>query len=152
MVEMSDLAGAEFTFAKQEHREFRAGVDEIHTVADSIGSRAPADSLAALWRVRNWFNTVVDPHAAWEDTVLYPEIDRLTHTEWATKLMRYEHLQIEQAAEKLDADLELMKGPMTHDQVCEIRGHLLSLESMLRAHMEREEKFLLPLLADGTYS
>ena len=108
--------------------------------------------IAGLRRISAWFTRTIQPHAAWEDAVAYPEIERMTHTDWSTKMMRFEHYQIQRAAAKLETDARLLQGSVSHDKLCEIRGHLLSLESMLRAHMEREEKFLLPLLADGTYS
>lgn len=148
MVEIFDKATAEFSFAVNEHREMREGVDKIHEAANLIGRVSAPNTATALWRVREWIATVLVPHAAWEDAVLYPEIVRRTGTEWSTKLMRYEHEQIERAALKLDADIELARGTLTHEAVCEIRGHLLALEALLRAHMEREEHFLLPVLAE----
>lgn len=148
MVEMSDIAGAEFTYAMHEHRELRAGVEEIHTVASAIGWGTTKDAMAAVWRIRSWFSGVFVPHAAWEDAVVYPEIERTTNTDWSTKLMRFEHYQIERAATKLDADADVLRGALTHDQTSEIRGHLFGLEALLRAHLEREELFLLPLLAE----
>jgi hypothetical protein len=146
MVEMSDVVGAEYTFAKHEHAELKASLDEIHAAAAAIGRTSPERASGAVRRIRNWLATVLVPHAAWEDAIVYPEIEERIGTDWATKLMRYEHFQIERAAAKLDGDLELLQGGLTHEQLCEIRGHLLGLEMLLRAHVEREELFLLPVL------
>jgi iron-sulfur cluster repair protein YtfE (RIC family) len=147
MVEMADVVGAEYSFAKNEHAELRTGLDRIHVVADTVGRFAATDSAAAVRGVREWLAVVLMPHAAWEDSIVYPEVERVTGTEWATKLMRFEHYQIERSAGVLDRDIEiLLTGTLNHQQLCDIRGHLLGLEALLRAHIEREERFLLPML------
>jgi len=148
MVEMADIVGAEYSFAKHEHRELRGGLDDIHDAATVLGWSSNQQAAAAIGRVRNWIQTVLVPHAAWEDAVVYPEIERRTHTEWSVKQARYEHFQIERAASKLADDVDLLRGPVNHQEACEIRGHLLALEALLRAHVEREEMFLLPVLGD----
>jgi hemerythrin-like domain-containing protein len=148
MVEMADVVGAEFTFAKHEHAELKAGVDEIHETANSLGWTTNAQAAGRIGHLRNWIQTVLVPHAAWEDAVIYPEIERRTHTDWSVKTARYDHYQIERAASKLTGDIEVLGGPVTHEQACEVRGDLLALEALLRAHIEREELFLLPVLED----
>ena len=100
MVEMADIVGAEYSFAKHEHRELRGGLDDIHDAATVLGWSSNQQAAAAIGRVRNWIQTVLVPHAAWEDAVVYPEIERRTHTEWSVKQARYEHFQIERAAVK----------------------------------------------------
>jgi len=149
MVELADVIGAESSFARHEHSEFGPDLDEIHAVADAVGRLAATDAAHAVLGVRGWFATVLMPHATWEDAVIYPEIDRVTGTKWATKLMRFEHHQIERTAQLLDGDIELLReGMLTHAQLCEIRAHLLGLETLLRAHIEREELFLLPVIQE----
>lgn len=147
MVEMADVAGAEYSFTKHEHTELRAALDSIHIAAGKIGRSSPAESVEAVRRIRNWLAAVEGPHAAWEDAIVYPEVERVTGTEWSTKLMRFEHYQIERAAHKLDQDIDALRAPLEHDQACEIRAHLLGIEMLLRAHIEREELFLLPLIS-----
>jgi hemerythrin-like domain-containing protein len=146
MVDMAAVAGADYSFVRQEHRELLVGVEEIRAAADGFGWTDNRATRARIRRIRDWLSAVLSPHAQWEDAVLYPEVDARTGTEWSTKLMRYEHDQIRRLAAKLDADLELLRGPLAHDQVCSIRGHLIAIETLLRAHMEREERFLFPLL------
>ena len=146
MVEMADVVGAELSFARNEHYELRAGVDAIHDTANELGWTSNQQTAAAIGRVRNWVQTVLVPHAAWEDAVVYPEIERRTQTEWSVKQARYEHYQIERAAGQLTADIDVLHGPVTHEQACEIRSHLIALETLLRSHMEREELFLLPVI------
>jgi hemerythrin-like domain-containing protein len=64
--------------------------------------------------------------------------------------MRFEHHQISHAASRLEADREALRHEPNHDQACELVSHLVALETLLRAHVEREERFLLPLLDEAS--
>lgn len=140
---------AERSFAEHEHRDLRPGVERIHEVARAVGTIAAPDLAIVLLDVLDWVDQVVEPHAAWEDAWLYPEIDRRAGTPWATKMPRYEHHQIRAAASRLELDRETLRHEPDHDQACELRGHLVALETLLRAHVEREERFLFPLLDEA---
>jgi hemerythrin-like domain-containing protein len=81
---------------------------------------------------------------------LYPEVDRRAGTPWATKLMSFEHRQIRDATHELAAARTALRESGSSAAVIEVRGRLFALEAILRAHLAREERFLLPLLeADG---
>jgi hemerythrin-like domain-containing protein len=137
---------AERAFIDHEHRDLRPGIDRIHDVARAVGTIAAPDLSIVLLDVLDWVDRVVEPHAAWEDSWLYPEFDRLAGTAWATRVMRFEHHQIRRAASLLEVDREALRHEPNHDQACELVGHLMALETLLRAHVEREERFLVPLL------
>jgi iron-sulfur cluster repair protein YtfE (RIC family) len=147
MVRAAKTTSPDAAFARYEHRQLKAELDEIHTTADAVGRLAPAEVVRAVSRVREWLATTLGPHVAWEDVVVYPEIDRVAASELATRLMHLEHLQIRRMGVVLESDIETLRtGAMTHEHVCEIRAHLLGLETMLRAHIEKEETLLLPYL------
>jgi hemerythrin-like domain-containing protein len=146
MAEFLGGTTAEHEFAEQEHRDLAPALDRIHAVARTVGSIAPSDRSSALLDIVKWVQTVLQPHAAWEDAWLYPEIARRAGSPWATKLMTFEHLQIFEVARQLEADLDLLGRGPSRDEMIEPRGHLFALEALLRAHIEREERFLIPLL------
>jgi hemerythrin-like domain-containing protein len=149
MTEFPRGASAERTFAQHEHHDLAPGIERLHAVAGAVGSIRSADLSLALLDVMDWVESVLEPHAAWEDAWLYPAIDERTGTPWATKLMAFEHRQIRTIAAQLHADRDVLhKGP-SHDGAVELRAHLFGLEALLRAHIEREERFLLPLLEDA---
>lgn len=137
---------AEHAFVENEHRELAWGVDEIHGLGTRIGTIATHDLTYELLQVLTWIEKVLEPHAAWEETVVYDEIDQRAGTTWATKLMRYEHRQIRLLAHRLELDRETLRVETTHDELVELRGRLFALEALIRAHLEREELFLIPLL------
>ena len=143
---------AERTFVDHEHRDLRPGIDRIHDVARAVGAIAAPDLSIVLLDVLDWIDGVVEPHAAWEDGWLYPEIDRRSGTPWTTRMMRYEHQQIRAAASRLEGDREALRHEPNHDQACEIVSHLIALETLLRSHVEREERFLFPLLDEAGVS
>jgi Hemerythrin HHE cation binding domain len=90
----------------------------------------------------------LEPHIAWEDGWLYPEIEAWLGTPWATRAARFDHQQIRQMAEYLSQDQARLTAHAPGDQQAETRCHLFSLEALVRAHLEREERFLIPLLID----
>lgn len=146
MTGFTGVAEAERTFAEHEHRELAAGIADLETVAGMAGQSAHEHLSAELRRVHQWYQIVLRPHAGWEEYVLYPEIDARAQTEWATRLMRYEHVQIARIAALIEHDINVAMAEPTHERVCAIRGHLYSLAALLRAHLEREDMFLMPVL------
>jgi hemerythrin-like domain-containing protein len=146
---MAELRGgttAEHAFAEHEHRDLAPGIDRIHDVARAVGSIAPSDWSSAVLEVIDWVDTVLRPHAAWEDAWLYPEIARRPGSPGATTLMTFEHHQILEVARKLEADRTLLRREPGRDEVVELQGDLFALEALLSAHLEREKRFLIPLL------
>jgi iron-sulfur cluster repair protein YtfE (RIC family) len=137
---------AERSFVDHEHRDLRPGIERIHEVARAVGTIAAPDLSIVLLDVLDWIDQVVEPHAAWEDGWLYPELDQRAGTPWATKSARFEHHQIREAASRLEVDRDLLRHEPNHDQACELVCHLTTLEALLRSHIEREERFLFPLL------
>ena len=140
---------AERSFVDHEHRDLRPGIERIHEVARAVGTIAAPDLSIVLLDVLDWVDQVVEPHAAWEDGWLYPEFDRRAGTPWATKSARFEHHQIREAASRLEVDRDLLRHEPNHDQACDLVCHLVALETLLRSHVEREERFLIPLLDEA---
>lgn len=149
MTPSTRILNAERSFVEHEHRDLRPGIDRIHDVARAVGTMAAPDLSIVLLDVLDWVDRIVEPHAAWEDTWLYPEFDRRAGTPWATRLMRFEHHQIRTAASRLETDRETLRHEPNHDQACELVQHLAALETLLRSHVEREERFLFPLLDEA---
>jgi hemerythrin-like domain-containing protein len=140
---------AEHAFIDHEHRDLRPGLDRIHDVARAVGTVAAPDLSIVLLDILDWVDKVVEPHCAWEDSWLYPQFDRRAGTPWATRMMRFEHHQIRAAASRVEGDRETLRHEPNHDQACELVGHLIALETLIRSHVEREERFLIPLLDEA---
>jgi hemerythrin-like domain-containing protein len=85
---------------------------------------------------------------AWEEAMLYPEIDLRAGTPWATRVSRFDHQQMRELAAKLRAGQHELGHRTASDPQADVRCRLFALEALLRAHVEREERFLIPLLGD----
>jgi hypothetical protein len=139
---------ADWAFEEHEHRDLVRGINRIHDVACEIGRRPTPELSVHLLDVLRWLDGVLEPHIAWEEAWLYPEIESRTGTPWATRAARFDHLQVREMAARLRADQPLLSSREAGDREAETRCHLFGLEALLRAHIEREERFLIPLLAD----
>lgn len=149
MADMADTRQAVWAFTEHEHRELIRGINHIHDVACDIGGWATPELSLRVRDVLAWVDHHLEPHIAWEESWLYPEIDIRTGTPWATRMARFDHRQIRDAATRLRADQELLDRDRMRERLIELRCHLFGLEALLRAHIEREERYLIPLLADA---
>lgn len=146
---MTDIARSlapERAFAGLEHRDLAPGLARIRSLAARVGRRAAPELAHDLHGVVRWFGEVVGPHMAWEEAWLYPELDRLAGTPWATRVPRFEHGILSDMVARLDRDETLVAHQPTPEQAAELAAHLLALEALLRAHIQVEERILLPLL------
>ncbi len=151
MVDKAGVPGAVWSFTEHEHRELTRGINHIHDVACGIGDWVPADLSVRILDILGWLDRELEPHIAWEEAWLYPEIDARTGTPWATRAARFDHQQIRVVETRLRTDQQLFHEDPTHERLPELRCHMFSLEALLRAHIDREERFLIPLLADDAW-
>jgi iron-sulfur cluster repair protein YtfE (RIC family) len=134
------------TTVEHDHEELVAALDGIHKAAEELAG-LPADRKAnSIAKVLSWVDETLKPHLAWEESWLCPEIDTLAQTTWVTRLVRFDHRQIADQANRVKAHQWLDHGP-SREAEAELFGDLLGLETLLRADLEREEQFLIPLLA-----
>ncbi len=146
MTDLLTVTNADHAFVEHEHSELAAGLERIHELGGRVGSVAPQDLADGLLHVLDWFDKVLVPHAVWEEHTLYDRIDERAGTAWTTKLMRFEHTQIRRLATDLATDRQRLLATPTHNLLTELRSHVFGLEALIRAHIEREEAFLFPLL------
>jgi hypothetical protein len=152
MATAADGAQAVWVFAEHEHRDLIRGINRIHDVACEVGGRATPAMSHDFLDILTWLDHVLEPHIAWEEGWLYPEIDARTGTPWATRAARFDHQQVREKIRKLRGDHETLGHREPEQRHGEMRYHLFGLEAILRAHIEREERFLIPLLADASPS
>ncbi|GEM_PF-1473923 len=148
MVDRADPTGAVWAFTEHEHRELVHGIDRIHDLACQIGAWISPDLSARVTDVLDWLDRELGAHIAWEEAWLYPEIDVRAGTPWATRSARFDHGQIRDMVVRLRGDDRLLLGAGARERVPELRCHLFALEALLRAHIDREERYLIPLLAE----
>ena len=148
MAEIATNPNAVWTFIEHEHRELTRGLNRIHDVACEINGWVPPELSTHVIGILDWVRIALEPHIAWEESWLYPELDARTGTPWATRSARFDHQQIRDMVARIQADEDELIGKAARDRLTELRCHLFSLEALLRSHIEREERFLIPLLAE----
>jgi hemerythrin-like domain-containing protein len=148
MGEMTEAPRAVWAFAEHEHRDMRRGIERIHDVACEIQGWVAPELSTHLLGTLDWLDGVLEPHIAWEEGVLYPEIDARTGTPWATRLVRFDHQQIREMIRRIREDRTRLRGEDPSASLPELRCHLFSLEALLRSHIEREERFLIPIIGE----
>ena len=137
-------------FVEQEHREIARGIDRIGDVAERATSLHSVDLQSSLRELVAWLESSLEPHDAWEEAWLYPRLERLAGSPWLARLLRFEHDQIARAIARLASDGECLRREPTSERLAGLRAHLYGLDALIRAHLEREEHFLFPILDDPT--
>src|SRR5690606_38478822 len=117
--------------------------------ARCVGHMAGSGTVLQVRDVLSWFERQLEPHLAWEESWLYPGIDRIAGTPWAARAMRLDHAQIRAGMQQLRDDEVAAVHEHTRATDEQIRCRLCALEAMIRSHVEREERLLLPLLGEG---
>jgi len=133
------------TFAAHEHEELAAGIGRIHALSEELSTMPVDQRAASIRRVLHWIDADLKPHMAWEECWLFPLIDARSHAPSATRLVRSDHQQIAEQAKRLDAHAAC-GGNLPSEQTATLVADLSGLEALLRANVEREERFVLPLL------
>lgn len=145
-VELRQGREVERRFLEAEHRDLVPGIARIEETAGLAGSLAAQDLSAALRSLLDWLERPFRSHCDWEDSWLYPTLDGIAGTAWATRSMRFDHRQIQELVGRLEIDWELLRREPTHRHLVDLRARLYGLHALVRAHIEREERFLVPLL------
>jgi hemerythrin-like domain-containing protein len=137
---------AVWSFIEDEHLDLLRGVNRMHEVGSEIGEHAVPELADHLVGVLRWARSVLEPHMAWEEAILYAEIDRRAGTPWATRTARFDHDQIRVLTARLRNDQHELVRQASPELQADIRFDLSGLEVLLRAHLDREERFLIPIL------
>jgi len=144
----ADADAAERRFLVQEHREIVNGLARLPELASQVGRFPSADLAWMIGGVIRWLESSLEPHAAWEEAWLYPRLASVAGSSWPSRLLCFDHEQIHERIEALKVVRNrLAEGPAVA-QSRELPRLLHGLEALVRAHVEREDRFLLPLL-DG---
>jgi len=134
------------SFLEHEHDELSTGLNQLHELAEQLSRLSVERALHRISTAIEWLEGTVTPHMTWEERWLFPQIDDRARTPWATRLVRFDHLQITEQIHRLRVHrVHLEHGP-TSEAIVEVRCDLYALEALLRSCLEREERVLLPLL------
>jgi iron-sulfur cluster repair protein YtfE (RIC family) len=147
MVTRSMQADAvERRFLEREHREIAIGLGRIIDVAQQAERFSAPDVVGALNGLLQWLESSLEPHEAWEEEWLYPRLDQLAASPWPTRLLSFDHHQIRERIEALKVERDRLMHGIAPSRLRELPARLYGLDAIIRAHIEREDRFLLPVL------
>jgi iron-sulfur cluster repair protein YtfE (RIC family) len=131
---------------RAEHRQLLPHIEELSGVAAAATHATPATLRHEVARTLEFLVRQIKPHAAAEDEVLYPAVERAMRAPGATDVMRYEHRALERMIGDLQAlQLEMGIG-LGPDQRARLGAVLYSLHAVLSLHFVKEEELYVPLL------
>jgi hypothetical protein len=135
------------SFVEHEHDELEAGIDHVHQVACELPN-LPANVMSSrVLGVLHWAERTLRPHMYWEESWLLPQLGDREGASWAARLVHFDHRQIVHLVERLSAHRRaLERGGPSSAAALDVRCDLFALEALLRANLEREAMFLLPLI------
>ena len=107
---------------------------------------------ATSWRSSAGWTATSNRISRREESWLYPQIEATTGSPWVTRFARFDHHQIRDMGARVAADQQALRGEGASTHLRDLKCHLFGLEVLVRAHLEREERYLIPLLEDETTS
>ena len=132
---------------RDEHRELRARIELVRTVADSISSAATETLREGVGQVCTFLIHQLIPHAQAEEQVLYPTVGRLLCAVEATETMTRDHLEVIRLTQELEAlRKHLFYAPLSESDKQALRRVLYGLYAIIKLHLAKEEEIYLPIL------
>jgi iron-sulfur cluster repair protein YtfE (RIC family) len=129
-----------------EHQALRAGISNLQGTIARAHAMSRTDAIDGVVRTLAWVRRELLPHAAWEEAWLYPHLDTVAGTGWATQALRYEHEQIREVAAALERQFASAEQRWTAEEAYGLAIALTRLETLLSAHLAQEQWFVRPLL------
>lgn len=133
-----------------EHHELLPYVEALRTTADAVGTGPVPELRRHIAEAHEFLTQHLLPHAATEEAVLYPAVERVMDCPGATATMRRDHLEIERYTRDLATiHTELSdRDALPEAALGEIRRVLYGLYALVTAHFAKEEADYIPVLAE----
>lgn len=134
---------------RAEHRELLPHIDDLRTVADSVGVVPVAVLRQRLGATNEFLASHLIPHALAEDEVLYPAVAAFAGGPLATATMSRDHVAVLALTKELSALRRIVEaGEPRAQTVLDLRRVLYGLHALITVHFAKEEEILLPLLEE----
>jgi len=129
-----------------EHQAIRADTEQLRAAADALGVLPPAQAMARVRQVYRLLVEEVSPHEQAEQEELYPAMDRLLGSRYATATMSRAHTEIAHQIRRLGQLIDdIGSGQPDEADIADLRALLYGLHATLRLHTTQEEENYLSL-------
>jgi hemerythrin-like domain-containing protein len=136
----------EVQLVEQEHHRIHEGLSKLEDAIGRAHLLTRSTAIDSVVGTLTWLRRDVMPHAAWEEAWLYPRLDALAETPWATRAMRFEHEQIRELATLLERDFLAAEARWTNEQAFRLVVAMTRVATLISAHLAQEQWFIGPLL------
>jgi iron-sulfur cluster repair protein YtfE (RIC family) len=131
---------------RDEHAELLPQIEALRTTADLVGA-APVDALAAhLDRAYAFLRGHLVPHAAAEESALYPAVEEAMASPGATATMARDHLEVLRLIDRLGQLTTEGDASSAPGWESDLRQVLYGLYAILELHFAKEEEIYVPPL------
>jgi heavy metal translocating P-type ATPase len=126
---------------RHEHRLLQSGLDRLRSVADTLETTPPAESLPMLHSLQDFLSEELMPHELTEEHEIYPLLAKTARDEDPTGPLRHTHREIFRLVRLLDSAIAALppSGPEPDDRP-ELRRLLYGLHAVMRMHVAQEEE------------
>lgn len=139
----------ELGYLVHEHRDLQHALDRLARVALGAGGHVRHDLGPQLATIGKWLEDEVLPHLRWEERVFHPEVERLAGLDSMTLEDRAEHDRAAVLVAQLKALRDAIEREATPGQGIEARSVIEALHRLMLAHLDREDRLIRSLLAQG---
>lgn len=130
---------------REEHQKIHRRLDQISDLNGSLSGLHRQEQGRRMHEIVDFFQKELEPHARWEEKVLYPAVDRRVGSSRPfTSTMRGDH----RVVGRWIAELNGLARSSTPDAVRFSRA-ADRLIGLITAHFENEEEVLLPVLDES---
>jgi hypothetical protein len=126
---------------RQEHEQFQPYLEEIRTVADSVGRASTKSVLGRVEEIHRFLAHRLIPHAVAEGRLMLPLVRKLNGGPETAVGMNQCHVQLGRLTDELESAMaRAHEEGMDHAMESELRRILYGLHALLSAHFAQAEE------------
>ena len=132
---------------KDEHKELYPHIESLKLAGISVHGTLNQASLDLIDEAYEFLSTHLLPHAQAEEAALYPVVQKVMGSPYATATMSRDHVEVE----RLTRELAELRGQISTNEIGakqanELKRVLYGLYTLVKVHFAKEEEVYLPLL------
>lgn len=132
---------------RDEHKELFPHIESLKLAGISVHGTLSQASLDLINESYEFLNGHLLPHAQAEEAALYPAVQKVMGTPYATATMSRDHVEVEQLTRELAAlKNQVSATEIGAKQANELKRLLFGLYTLVKVHFAKEEEVYLPLL------
>ena len=113
-----------------------------HLCPDCLDTPGVLAELAELQELEQALREMLVPHMDAVEAAVYPTLERIMNDREASAPMRLEHVEIRRLVECIGAIVDCADTKLDRGSVLALRRVMLRLHTLLRAHVDEEERHL----------